>query len=379
MNAQPCFRFFLSTDARPIDAADALWHTPLPPGSAITYADYFLAICAYLSQHHFDPLLRALPPPIRRLDAQRVFEEIGIYLEKHGAHYHPARIVIPNLQPPRSFVVNVAVTPAAKKMLQADFGNLKRLNRRYGHDFIPRVYHCGDVPLDHGRILKLFLGQWLDGYHEFHAGGFGRDKTAILLWDPVSGPRTLSCGQVAAVYRRAAAVLTAYYHPYRFDHIADWHHAAGDFIARVDTARTDVKLITVRSYGPLLQGVDADPETVLQGMLLFILQLSLRMRLDRLAGTGDMVWLDDGILAATLAGFWDGLDLQAARGAIPGDFGAYFLHFLQALSAADLFDLLSKVADRFPPRDSGTSLVRDNLVHHRDGLLTALKNRPGSR
>ena len=388
MDSQPRFRFFLATDAHALDATDPLWRAPLPLApenglvpppqprrKSITYADYFEAIRSYLSRNHCEALMRGLPAPICSPSARRPFEEIRIYLEKHGAHYHPARIVIPDLQPPRAFVVNVAVAAAGRQILEADVANLKRLNRRYGYDFIPRVYHWGSGSLNKGRPLKMFLGNWLEGYHEFHVGGLGSGRANILLWDPAAGPRPLSCGQTAQLYRRAAMILTAYYNLYSFEHISAWHHAAGDFVAKVDSGSVDVKLITVRAYLPLFRALEADPETVIQALLLFVLKLSLGMRLDRLNGTGEMVWLDDTVCAATLKGFRDGLHLQARRGWIPDDFARHFMSFMKGLPGDDLFELLAGVAERFPREGAGTALIRKNLKRHLDALQTALADR----
>jgi hypothetical protein len=383
----PRFQFFLSSDAKAIHTADDLWYRPMPvvladvvdpsprpPGLSVTYGDYFQAIRAYLSANRFQPLRRAAAAGFPDAEGIRSAVEIRIHLEKHGQYYHPARVVVATTgAPPQTCVVNVAFSAEGQKFLKADFANLKHLNQRYAYDFLPQVHHCGSGRVRKNLAPAMFLGQWLEDYHEFHAGNIRADDTCIVVWDPVSGPRALSTEQAAAVYRRAAAILTAYYNLYSFEHIAAWHHAAGDFVVKVANGRVDVKLITVRAYTPLLRDLEAEPETVVQALLLFVLKLSLRMRLDRLGGTGEVVWLGDFCLAATLGGFWDGLRLQAEHGFIPKDFGSHFVSFLKGLAPGDLLELLAGVADRFPAEDPGTALIRTNLKRHLAGLLAALE------
>ena len=53
-----------------------------------------------------------------------------------------------------------------------------------------------------------------------------------------------------AVYREAARILTLYYDVGSGAAIGPWHHAAGDFVARVSPdGRVAVRCITVRGYG----------------------------------------------------------------------------------------------------------------------------------
>jgi hypothetical protein len=382
----PRFRCYLAGDTQPIETTGALWRRRMPlvledvvnasqphPGALVTYGDYFEAIRVYLCSDHCMPLRRAMGSELLERDAMPPLEEIRIYLEKHGQYYHPARVVvIPAGDPPQTYVVNVALSDAGAKILSADYTHLKGLHARYGYDFLPQVYHCAVEGVPKHDARAMFLGQWLAGYHEFHAGHAKADATCITVWDPATGPRPLLPEQAGTVYRRAAAILTAYYNPYSFEHISNWHHAAGDFVVKAATDQVDVKLITVRSYTPLFQGLGDDPEILIQALVLFMLKLTLRMRLDRLAGTGAMLWLEDFSLAATLRGFWDGLRIQVEHGAIPQDLPTHILTFLQALAPNHLFELLRGTADRFPPDDPGTRLIRENLKSHLEGLCIAL-------
>jgi hypothetical protein len=51
-------------------------------------------------------------------------------------------------------------------------------------------------------------------------------------------------------------------------------------------------------------------------LLIFFLNLSIRMRLDRYDGVGDIVWADGPVVQSTLDGVMDGLALIIASGII---------------------------------------------------------------
>ena len=96
--------------------------------------------------------------------------------------------------------------------------------------------------------MAMFLGEWFSGFNEFHlsrdpATGQGR----ILVWDYGAGDFFLSPEQAAGVYKEAAKILTAYYNLETFEQIFSWHHAAGDFVLKLEKGRMKVRLITVTS------------------------------------------------------------------------------------------------------------------------------------
>jgi hypothetical protein len=80
--------------------------------------------------------------------------------------------------------------------------------------------------------------------------------------------------------------------------IFPWHHAAGDFVIRVDGEKTSVKMITVRDYVPMA-GIETEPDSeqaILDALVIFFIHLSVRMRLDRLDGVNEVVWAPDACL-----------------------------------------------------------------------------------
>ncbi len=113
----------------------------------------------------------------------------------------------------------------------------------------------------HSLSLSLFLADWFEGFHEFHLSLDPLDGIQkLVLWDGSPRPNYLSRHQTRHVYIEISKILTLYYNPRTYDQIFPWHHGAGDFVVRVDGDRIEVRLVTVRQYGPL-----ADPEDMSDG------------------------------------------------------------------------------------------------------------------
>ena len=103
----------------------------------------------------------------------------------------------------------------------------------------------------------------------------------------------LSESQSEEIWRKAAYILTNFYDPKTFEEIFPWHHASGDFVASAVNEQLDLKLITIRQYGPRLEFHEYSPENQVTAMALFLANLTIRMRLDRLDGVGEIVWAPD--------------------------------------------------------------------------------------
>ena len=162
----------------------------------------------------------------------------------------------------------------------------------------------------------MLAAQWFEDYHEWHVTTDPLDlKPRIEIWDLKRGPRYASSGEAALIIEECSKILACYYDYKNFNHIGAWHHAAGDFIVKCSQGgRPEVKLTTVRNYAPLMaafSGKDADPTIA---FIYFFLDTTVRMRLDRLDGMGEMVWLDDFAVAATVKGVFEGLRLKEIEG-----------------------------------------------------------------
>ena len=308
------------------------------------------------------------------MDAAQI-QDIRIFLVKHGQYYHPARVEIVYGKRTHSFVLNVAISAIAREMITSEGAALEFLCSRFPYAFLPKVYATGEVCIHDGRKLGMFLGQWFDGYHEFHLSRGDEDgQHRIIIWDgkPVKG--FLSPEQTRTVYEKASLILTAYYNLATFEQISAWHHAAGDFVIKLDRDQILVKLITVRQYAPLLENAKPDIHLILDALQLFLLKLSLNMGLDRLDGVGDLVLAGEMAVAAAVDGFFKGLICQVNAGLIPGEIVEGCREYLAAVSKSEWMDMGASVVDPYDPGLPGLSLIRRDLKQYIACLYKSVAN-----
>ncbi|MGB7918511.1 MAG: hypothetical protein WCF40_00485 [Desulfobacterales bacterium] len=390
----PEVAYFLASDDRPVAENSPCWRMTLPlsladvvksdepaAGAVVTYGDYFAAVHRFLEGQRFAVLTGAVRKCLGQSVTAADLGTIRIYLEKHGEFYHPARITVAVANRRPAFVVNVAVTKIGRSYLRADFDNIRLLNDRFPYRFLPQVYCKGEATLP-GRShrLEMFLGEWLEEYHEFHLSGEPAEMNSrLVVWDPVKGTQSLSKQQRVDIYRQIAFIMTAYYDLETFEQIFSWHNAAGDFIVKTTGGQIDLRLITVRKYAPLFVDVPRDADTILQALLIFWLDLSIRLRLDRLDGVGEYGWAEDDMVAAALNGFFDGLALQVRFGRIPQELPDLFAGYLKALASDDRDTLLDGVVRRMKCQPSEKALIRKYLKRHGEKMTQAIDRLPQER
>ena len=214
----------------------------------------------------------------------------------------------------------------------------------------------------------MYLGDWFDGFHEFHlTRRSDSNELAIVVWDGAAGRCLLSKRQAATLYRNAAMILTACYDPITSSQIFPWHHAAGDFVVRVEEEGASVKLITVRDYRPMT-GTTGKPDNereILDALVIFFIHLSIRMRLDRLDGVKEVVWAPDGCLEPMMDGFFQGLDLTARLNGFPEEFPVAFRHYISRHTASDLLATGRQITETvFDQRSEERRVIVGNLTSH---------------
>lgn len=339
-------------------------------GDDLDYGNYFESIRRFLVDDGGRVLADAVGRQLGTTVRLSEFRSVEIQLEKHGEYYHPARVRSRYKDTECSLVVNLAASEKGKRILRQDFENLQRLGACDPWGFLPRFYHLapGKAP----GSPAMALGQWLAGFEEFHLSAKPEPGRYLpVVWAP-DGPRHLTPSQNDAIYRGAAALLTAFYNPLTFEQIGQWHHAAGDFVVNVDTDPLAVRLITVRRYAPLLDGVRVTTATVLHGLLLFLVNLTIRMRFDRLDGTGAMVLADTRAVLPVVEGFVHGLSLRETAGEGPEDLAEGFFQYLKQSSESDLSELVTTVIGRLHPRTAGRSQLRRQRAAHAAALAAAV-------
>jgi len=349
-----------------------------PDEPPLSYGQYFQAVVDVLSQDTYGLLCEAASKSLARQISVSDVKAVLIYAEKHGSDYHPARIEVMTGKDRAVFVMNVAVTHRGKARLSREFEILQRLDRKYHYPFLPRAYCQGEVflePTGNHRpenAIVMFLADWFQGYHEFHLSmDKGNGGQRLLLWDTDQGPRYLSPQQAKQIYHQAAMILTVYYDPETYEQIFPWHHAAGDFVVKAPGEALDVKLVTARQYASMIESNPAvsPPEA----LLFFLLNLSLRMRLDRLDGVGPVAWADGASVDAAFAGFFEALRMKEKSGDVAAGLLNAFVQYCASLSKQDLSDRLGALVRACDPSAPDLPVIESHLERHVLKSYTALQ------
>lgn len=332
----------------------------------ITYRDYVETIRRALVSN-WDLFRKALEK--RSAGTGAPIERVEIMSEKHGSDYHPARIRAVTDNEVFSFVMNVALTERGTERLPREFSTLRYLARRLSHQFFPEVYFmCSQscaVSGEGPQTATMFLGEWLEGYHEFHLSR--RDETGlvgVVLWDTDHGYDFVSEPEAEAIFKQAAFILTCCYDVRTFHEIFPWHHASGDFVVGRPAGNIDVKLISARQYAPRLHFRTDSQENLMNALLLFFANLSVRMRLDRIDGVGEVSWAGAYCVEATVRGFLDGLRTKAAQGECGETLPEAFCENVRAMGPAELAQIFRFVVDAFHEDSPDLPVIRDHLPDH---------------
>jgi hypothetical protein len=342
----------------------------ISPGDLIlNYGQYFRAIADVVSDDGYVSLMEATAMQLGGEASLSDMEQILIYAEKHGSDYHPAKIEVIMRRAIATFVMNVAVTERGKERLSREYEVLQKLNKKYDFHYLPSVYFQGKGLRP---SMPMFLAEWFAGYHEFHLS-IDRENGSqkMALWDTHGGRVYLSESLVREIYRQAAMILTLYYDVDTFEQIFPWHHSAGDFAAKVGEESTGVRLITARQYASMFDA--SDEISAYEALSFFLLNLSLRMRLDRLDGVGAVAWADDPCVHATLEGFMKGLRIKEQRGEIPTGFLDTFIRDITAFSAQDLLYGIQSLVDACDQSAPDIPVIRNHIEKHTSEFYLGLQ------
>ncbi len=382
----PTFRYFLGGAEMPVSPGSSLWASPLPMNrhhfqesdtnsvgySGLTHGDYFTAVRRFLERERFHLISAAFDPEKK----DRV-SDIQICLMKHGEFYHPARVRAASSSRYRSFVLNVALSRSGRGVIDAEVSALKRLGDLSVPPFIPKVYGKGSVGIGAGLTADMFLGEWFEGYHEFHLSrGPLNGAQTLCVWGKNDIPYYLTSEEACLLYSQAARILTLYFNMATTEQISHWHHAGGDFVVKREPDQLKVKLITVRQYGPLLRmdKIGREPgqkdEQAMAALMLFFLTLSIRMRLDRLDGIGHVAWADDIAVIGIWTGFLEGL--SGSYFPFQSDTVAQFERHLSTYSISGLHDLAEALVATLSVSSAERAVVETNIGRHMEVLCDTI-------
>ncbi|GAB6057832.1 hypothetical protein [Desulfonatronum parangueonense] len=291
-----------------------------------SYGKYFTFIRQALLRND-GRLLRSLGTFLK---AQGGATSISVRAEKHGALYHPASLSMTWRDGTAAkFALLVAISERGKQALQHESEVLSLLRDKPGASFLPRpLYAMAD------ETASLLVVPWFAGFHEFHVRGDG----SFSLWDHDRGLRRLGEPELEKVYFQVGRILTLCLDPKTGAGIHPWSHAAGDFIVRWEGQAVDVRLITARDYGPLV--VTDNP---LSALFAFVLDMALRVRLDREDGVGEWVWMDRAVVESAVRGFYASLGEHGAS----GESLAALARLLPSFAPDELLDGYEPLLDKF--------------------------------
>jgi len=373
------FRYLLSDQHGDIelcakDLEQPFLISPTEKHPFLTLADYFGTLEKFIRSDEENILHSVLKKHVLT-----DISEVIIRSEKHGAFYHIASIEISGPGEHIKIAVASALSESARKSLNEEYCLLQQLSA-INPEFIPQIYSKKSVTWETDSGSKQFFlvsGEWLDGFHEWHLSEDAESgERKILLWDYENGYRYLTAVESHELLRQVAYILTFYYDQVSFRQIYPWHHGAGDFVAQAGADGTiSVKLITARQYDPLVQFDQAEEADRLVGAIHFLLNLSLRIRLDRFDGVGEPAWIDDFAITAAVTGFFTALAATKAEDRLLiGDAGE-FLEIMQSFDTREIFDMYESLLEIYADEDQDDfHLIREKLADHAAELYKTLQN-----
>jgi len=389
MTDTPRFEYYLSQTSHPISKDSPLWESPLPTNRklekggdvAVSYEDYFCAVQSFMEKKGL-AMMGSVVSEYKNHWTN--IQEIRVFLDKHGQYYHPARVEAVMNAMTITFVLNVAISTAGRSCLEKEYYLLNKLQESRTYPFTPKVYGQGKVLTRNGHRIGMFLGEWFEGFHEFHLSFHpGQQRNKILVWSSEKEPFWLTNDQTMALYRQAAMMLTYYYNVETFEQIFSWHHAAGDFVLKRQDHSVQLRLITIRKYASMvkndnqdIQNDNQDIQSIFEALLIFFLNLSIRMRLDRLDGIGDVVWADDIAVKGTIQGFFEGLSMKPPLPLISVSLDECFRYYLSTLNEMDLYEYAKAISCSYHPESPDFPVIQKQLKGHIAVLYRAINKGP---
>ena len=372
------FRFFLSDQHGDIalsaeDLEQPFLINPSEKHPFLTLADYFGALQQFIAQDDG----KVLKSVLKERHALADISEVILRSEKHGAFYHIASVEIIGPNKKTKLAVTTALSETARSFLAEEALVLQQLSD-IAADFLPTNY-CKESltwQADSGSEKFLILvGEWLDGYHEWHLSDDPKSgERRINLWDYKKGYRFLSSAESYELLRQAAFILTYYYNQVDFRQIYPWHHGAGDFIVNAESGAISVKLVTARQHQPLVHFKQAKEADRLVAAIQFLLNLSLRIRLDRLDGVGEPAWMGVFAVHAAVNGFFDGLAATQAQDRLSIGPIEDFLKIMQSFETQEIYDMHESLLEIYAEEDQDDfRVIQAKLPGHAADMHEALQ------
>jgi hypothetical protein len=403
---KPLIRYLVSSPYGDIPADENKWDLPLEGDELkTTYRKYFYSIRDFLSCDGFRAFLSSISQKLEREIHIKEVNEIIVRTEKHGLLYHPASIEPILTNGKVKFGLNVAISDIGKQWLKEECDVLRKIHTKFDPPYLPRVYCYDEL-----NAMSFLIEDWFEGYHEFHITKDKDGTQKLKLWDFDHGYTYLSPEQSFEIYKQASQILTLYYDLNNFSQIFPWHHAAGDFVVRIEDRVVshphpvppasrgselicsadkyspttggrglgrrgiDVRLTTARRYEPFMDFLEKDTLNPAIAICYYLLNLTIRMRLDKLDGLGEVVWAGDTCVKATLTGFFEALKLKVELKNY-FDQEEDFASLLQSFSQEELKAIFNPLIDQYRGTED-FPVIMSNIDGHVSEIYTTLQNLP---
>jgi hypothetical protein len=343
----------------------------------MTLGDYFLAIRGLILSEDGQPLTTLLSRLWTQSAAIADVDTIFIRYEKYGTLYHISSAEIVAGARRMRLTVSAAVTDESKEALDREFGLLQRLGSQKSFSYLPQVYCKHAVPIrkaEGSETLLMTLSEWFDNYHEWHFSQDEEGRQRIIVWDMESGYRFMSEQEMHEIIRQAATILTFYYDTETYHRIFPWHHGAGDFVVKAAGGTVDLKLVTARGYEPI-PVPEHDPRTSpSRAIILFFLETTVKMRLDKYEGMGESIWADASVVGAAVDGFFQALRLKESQGHALAIKVNDVMNQLKGFTEDELKGLLHAHMNQIGSRDSSDhAVISSHADDHARDLYRAIQ------
>jgi len=324
---------------------------------------------------YFDALRRFVLLSLGETASQSDPDRLIIRSEKHGALYHVASVELSFKKESRKFAVSTALSDRGKACLNREEILLRQLERDFHLPYLPRPCMKREMPAGGRASLSMLATEWFEDYHEWHLSA--HQSHQICIWDQKRGNRFASEKETSGIYGEASRILTLYYDTGTFRQIRPWHHAAGDFVVNTGDGELRVRLTTVRGYEPLKLVSRAEPLNPVIALVYFFLALSTKMRLDRIEGTGEVIWADDFCLGPIAEGFLDALRLMAGQGRYPPGDTKDLVRLLRAFTREEMKSLFIPLLELYEIEDAGDfPVIKAHLGNHAESLWKIIRRFP---
>ena len=350
---------------------------PFQPHPFMLLEDYFVAIKDFILQKNGAPLIGILSRIWGRQTTLNDIETILIRYEKYGTLYQIGSVEIIGAHNNIKFGTSMALTPDTKAQMALEYEIIEELNKGLDITCLPEMFLKTVIRVEKHDVTEtvvISLFEWFEGYHEWHVKKDDDGKEHMVIWDLQKGYRFATDKQAYDIIQQASKILTLYYNIQTYHQIFPWHHGSGDFVVKFEGDKTDVRLITVRGYGPLVLYEAHEFVDPLKALVLFFLSLTVKMRMDKDEGMGGPVWADSITPLPVINGLLEGLRIQETKGMSPPNGEAMVRHILKDMDIDEIKAMLDSqlnIYKNIDPFDS--EVITEYLDRHAEEVFQAIK------